>query len=250
MNFKIFCLFGDYKSGKSYIANKLVEHKPKNFIKFSFANKVKELFVKEFGIKENICEREVKEKYRDQIINFAEKKKNIQQNYWAKIVIDEIKTIVDDKIEEFEKTNDLEKYKSIENFNFIIDDLRFIIEVKEIENFENYFKQTYSEQHNLEIQYFHIIGYNQFVDVDCIDIDNDKIILRSNNFNILQPTMYNNILIQNKILKQDIKIKFNDYQTNNFVLSFQHNYMILINDYSEEIVNKFINLIDIIIGEK
>lgn len=249
MNFKIFCLFGDYRSGKSYFTDKLIEHRPNNFIKFSFADKVKELFIKEFDIKEDICKREVKEKYRDQIIEFAEKKKIKQQNYWAKIVIDEIKTIVNDKIIEFEKTNDLEKHKSKENFNFIIDDLRFIIEVTEIENLERYFKQTYSNQHNLEIQYFHIINSNQFVDINDINcVDNNKISFQSNNFNSLHHSVYNNILIRNNILKQDIKIKFNDYQTNNFVLSFQHDYLILVNDYSEEIVNKFISLIDTIIS--
>lgn len=68
-------MFGDYKSGKSYIANKLIEYKPKDFIKFLFANKVKELFVKEFGIKENICERKVKKNIEIKLLILLKRKK-------------------------------------------------------------------------------------------------------------------------------------------------------------------------------
>ena len=153
MDLNIYCLYGNYNVGKTYLADKFVELHSDNFVRLSFAQKVKENFVKEVEPSltlEDLNDREIKEKHRREIINYAENMKKIKgEDVWVKIIVDEI--------EEIHKTKNIN--------NFIIDDLRFVVEYETLINkFEN------------KIHLIHVVSYSSDFDphtlnfVEYIDV--------------------------------------------------------------------------------
>lgn len=155
MSINIYCLYGDYNVGKTYIADKLVERHNDSFVKLSFAKKVKENFVKEIKPSltlDDLNNREIKEKNRSKIIEYAENmKKTKGEDVWAKLIIEEI-----------------HKTKNISNY--IIDDLRFVVE------YETLIEFVY--KHKGKLHLIHLISNNSREDPQTSDlksmINNDR----------------------------------------------------------------------------
>jgi hypothetical protein len=158
MSINIYCLYGDYNVGKTYLANKIVESHSSSFVRLSFAQKVKENFVKEIEPSltlDDLNNREIKEKYRSKIIDYAENMKTIKgEDVWAKLIINEI--------EEIHKTKKIN--------NFIIDDLRFVVE------YETLIEFIFKNKGKLYL--IHLISNNSYEDPQTSDlkamIDNNR----------------------------------------------------------------------------
>lgn len=129
----VFCLYGDYGVGKTYLADQIAGRYPDSFVRVSFAKKVKENFVKTIEPSltlEDLNDREIKEKYRSEIIDYAENMKKFEgADVWANLLIQEI--------EEIHRTKNIN--------NFIIDDLRFEIE------YETLFKEYRENVHLIHL---------------------------------------------------------------------------------------------------
>lgn len=158
MNLNIYCLYGHYNVGKTYLADEIVELHSTEFIRLSFAQKVKENFVKEIEPSltlDDLNDREIKEKYRSKIIDYAENMKVTKgEDVWAKIIVNEI--------EEIHKTKNIN--------NFIIDDLRFVVE------YETLIEFVY--KHKGKLYLIHLISNNSYEDPQTSDlkamIDKDR----------------------------------------------------------------------------
>lgn len=158
MSINIYCLYGDYNVGKTYLANKIVESHSSSFVRLSYAQKVKENFVKEIEPSltlDDLNDRTIKEKYRSKIIDYAENMKIIEGvDVWAKLIINEI--------EEIHKTKNIN--------NFIIDDLRFVVEYETLIDF------IFKNKGKLYL--IHLISNNSYGDPQTLDlktmIDKDR----------------------------------------------------------------------------
>lgn len=165
MSINIYCLYGDYNVGKTYLANKIVESHSSSFVRLSFAQKVKENFVKEIEPSltlDDLNDREIKEKYRSKIIDYAENIKTIEgEDVWAKLIINEI--------EEIHKTKNINN-SIVTKCNFIIDDLRFVVEYETLNDF------VY--KHKAKLYLIHLISNNSYEDPQTSDlktmIDKDR----------------------------------------------------------------------------
>lgn len=125
----IYCFFGDYNSGKSYIAKSLYEKYKEDSYLTSFAESVKVEFLQLYNLttgnnltyRDLIDNREIKEKLRDQIIRYAEDVKLTRgSDYWFRTLIRRV-------INEIESRPNINK--------IFIDDLRFEVEFVNLINF-------------------------------------------------------------------------------------------------------------------
>lgn len=90
---KIIALSGDRESGKDTIADILVDNW--GYQKLELAKLAKEILCKKVGIKiEELKDRETKELYRPEIIEIAEKLKEIDINFHCKVIINQILDLV------------------------------------------------------------------------------------------------------------------------------------------------------------